>query len=268
MGRNKKNKHVLYRYNNPAPVICERPDWRNCPEHKNLTTKRPKANKFLDLEANIESAKKYKWVAPFVKIGLFGASILNAVLIPSAGGVPFLISVTSAFIFDTVSSVFKKPFLIFLKNKNIAKDKMDKFARRYKLATIAGSAAVSFSVTVATGFGGANSILAGAGGAIVSVIFSSITDRVSKKHDDEIYEKTAFPKAEARINGWLDRRVERLRDFTKNAIQRGDVVLGIIFGKEILSILVKGKIEFDDVSSRASDAKERIEDSILDNRHV
>lgn len=28
-------KHLLY--DNNAPVICEREDWRTCPEHKHLT---------------------------------------------------------------------------------------------------------------------------------------------------------------------------------------------------------------------------------------
>lgn len=37
---------VLYNKDG-GTIICERPDWKNCPEHKHLTTKRPPHNKAM-----------------------------------------------------------------------------------------------------------------------------------------------------------------------------------------------------------------------------
>lgn len=41
--------HVLYEHDSVVPVICERKDWKKCPEHKHLTDERPdiKPDKFF-----------------------------------------------------------------------------------------------------------------------------------------------------------------------------------------------------------------------------
>lgn len=38
---------VLYNKDG-GTIICERPNWKNCPEHKHLTTKRPAKTQFED----------------------------------------------------------------------------------------------------------------------------------------------------------------------------------------------------------------------------
>ena len=37
--------HILYYSESATPVICEREDWRTCPEHKHLTDKKPEIAK-------------------------------------------------------------------------------------------------------------------------------------------------------------------------------------------------------------------------------
>ena len=55
------NGHVLYKPNSIAPIICERPNWKNCPEHKHLTNKRPniKLDLGIEIEDNVSSVEVY-----------------------------------------------------------------------------------------------------------------------------------------------------------------------------------------------------------------
>lgn len=44
------NGHVLYKSSSAIPIICERPNWKNCPEHKHLSPKRPNIKMDLGIE--------------------------------------------------------------------------------------------------------------------------------------------------------------------------------------------------------------------------
>lgn len=49
MKKAEEYSHILYEKNNVVPVICERKDWKRCPEHKHLSEERPdvKKDKFV-----------------------------------------------------------------------------------------------------------------------------------------------------------------------------------------------------------------------------
>lgn len=40
--RKTKQPHILYNVNSVKPVLCERTNWKTCPEHKHLTPRKPK----------------------------------------------------------------------------------------------------------------------------------------------------------------------------------------------------------------------------------
>lgn len=47
--------HVLYNGTKTVPTICERPDWRNCPEHKHLSLKRPRVPQTVQIFEELDS---------------------------------------------------------------------------------------------------------------------------------------------------------------------------------------------------------------------
>lgn len=42
--------HILYTSDSAVPIVCDRPDWRKCPEHKYLTQTKPNIKPTLHVE--------------------------------------------------------------------------------------------------------------------------------------------------------------------------------------------------------------------------